>query len=98
MTGGLSPPYGVVVQGWQVIMNERVRMDHFKSAGGRQRFICITCHRRRCGHAQGRAQAFATGHDGIFHGREKMIGWAESSNGIQYPSIDAFFLICDIAS
>ena len=67
VVGGAAAPQRVVVHAGQVVVDERIGVDHLHGAGKVQRFLCAAEHiRGRQQHR--RAQALAAGHDAVTHG------------------------------
>src|SRR5712671_1401062 len=68
MAGGFAAAKIVVVQGWQVIMNQRIGVNHFDGAGRMQRGGNVGSEYPSGLNAKDRAYALAAGKNAIAHG------------------------------
>ncbi len=68
MTGRLSPPEIIVVHGGQIVMDQRVGMNHFQGTGGGKGLFRGTADSLGTGQAKDGPESFSSGHQRIGHG------------------------------
>ena len=67
VAGGLAAPQIVVVHRRQIVVDQRIGVDHLDRGGGAQRAFLRNVEQLRGGHDEERAEPFSARHDGVMH-------------------------------
>ena len=68
VVGGAAAPEIVVVERGEVVVDERIGVDHFERAGGREYGIGVAAERFCGGESEDGAHSLASGEEGVAHG------------------------------